>query len=113
MQKTNAIIKKIKPDPPDTSILLRKNIMKFLILSGLTKPECWYSLNLSIKCYECKDRVSIYKHLFLVRKLVGEEIAYLKCMLHTKENRLINNFDDVREGNVVIFLQSPEPILLS
>ena len=65
-------------------------------------------MNLGTECCECEDKVSICKHLLVVRKLVEEEFTYLKRILFVEEGGFVNNLDNVKENDVVSPPQSPE-----
>jgi hypothetical protein len=107
MQNANAMVKRIKDDPPRNLEVIDDGGMEFLICSQ-TIHERWYTVNLGTECCECEDRVSICKHLLVVRKLVEEEFTYLKRILFIEESGFVNNLDDVEEDDVVSPPQSPK-----
>lgn len=96
MQNANAMVERIKADPPRNLEVIDDVGMEFLIRSQ-TIHERWYAVNLGTECCECEDRVSICKHLLAVRKLVEEEFTYLKRILFVEEGGFVNNLDDVEE----------------
>ena len=87
MQKANAMVERIKADPPSNLEVIDDVGMKFLIRSQ-TIHERWYAVNLGTKCCECGDRLSICKHLLAVKKLVDEEFTYLKRILSNEKMNL-------------------------
>ena len=111
MQNANAMVERIKADPPRNLEVIDDVGMEFLIRSQ-TIHEQWYAVNLGTECCECEDRVSICKHLLAVRKLVDEEFTYLKRILFVEEGGFVNNLDDVEENDVISPPQSPEFNLL-
>ena len=84
MQKANAMVERIMDDPPSNLEVINDVGIEFLIRSQ-TIHKRWYAVNLDTECCECEDRVSIYKHLFAVKKLVNEEFTYLKCIVAIKK----------------------------
>ena len=107
MQKTNAMKKMIKADPPSNLKVIDDVGMEFLIRSQIIHEQ-WYAVNLGIECCECEDRVFICKHLLAVKKLVDEEFTYVKRISFIEENGFVNNLDDVGEDDVASPPQSPE-----
>lgn len=99
MQRAKAMVERIKVDPLDNLHIINDVNMDFLIRSQ-TIHECWYALNLGIECCEYEDRVSICKHLLVVKKLVEVKFTYLKRMLHAKKDEFLINFDDVGEDDI-------------
>ena len=99
MQKTNVMVESIKVDPPISLEVIDNVGAKFLIRSQ--KIHEHYAVNLGTKCTECKDGVSICKHLNVVRKLVDKEVTYLKRILSVEKDRLENNLDDVGKNDIV------------
>ena len=77
MQRANAMVERIKADPPSNLKVIDNVGMEFLIRSQ-TIHERWYAMNLGTECCGCEDRVSICKHLLAVKKLVHKEFTYLK-----------------------------------
>ena len=104
MQNANAMVERIKVDPPRNLEVIDDVGMEFLIRSQ-TIHERWYAVNLGTECCECEDRVFICKHLLAVRKLVNEEFTYLKRILFVEEGGFV---DDVEENDVVSPPHSPE-----
>ena len=84
------MVEKINADPPSNLEVIDDVGKEFLIHSQAIY-ERWYAVNLGTECCECEDRVSIYKHLLAVKKLVDEEFTYLKRILSIEDYGFVNN----------------------
>jgi hypothetical protein len=107
MQNANAMVERIKADPPRNLEVIDDVGMKFLIRSQRIH-ERLYVVNLGTECCDCEDSVSICKHFFAVRKLVEEAFTYLKRILFVEEGGFVNDLNDVEENDVVSPPQMPE-----
>ena len=99
MQRANAMVERIKNNPLCNLEVIDDVGMKFFVRIQTIHKQ-WYAVNLGNKCCECEDRVSIWKHVIVVRKLVDEKFTYLKHILSIEKDGFVNNLNDVGEDDV-------------